>query len=63
MKHKFFILTFFIFFLGTAFGQEKVIDSLEIKRIESAVNTTLSDSTLQKITIDSVTLSNQFDNQ
>lgn len=63
MKYKFFILTFFTFFLGTAFGQEKVIDSLEIKRIESAVNTTLSDSTLQKITIDNVTLSNQFDNQ
>lgn len=60
MKHKLFILISFILWSGMAFGQEKVVDSLEIKRIESTVNTTLSDSTLQKITIDSITLSNYF---
>lgn len=63
MKQKLYILISFILLSGMAFGQEKMVDSLEIKRIDSLVNATLSGSTFQRIKIDSITLLNQFAKQ
>src|SRR5690554_2960908 len=53
MKFKTYIFIFFISFSGFIFGQEKIVDSLEIKRIDSLVNIIAKDSSLKKIKVKS----------
>ena len=65
---KIYLFIFFILVSGFAFSQrdilvseqEKVIDSMEIEKIESLVDSIRLDKTLQKISIDSISLPGKF---
>ena len=68
VKMKIYLFIFFILVSGFAFSQrdilvseqEKVIDSMEIEKIESLVDSIRLDKTLQKISIDSISLPGKF---
>lgn len=57
MKRKLLVLISFILLSGMVFGQENVVDSLEIRRIDSLVNIIMSDSTISKTAISGIKLS------
>lgn len=60
MKIKTYILTFFILISGFVFGQDMIVDSLEINRIDRLVNEIRNDSSIKIIQLDDVKMLNRF---